>query len=100
MSSNLWIHAKDGVRIAYDVVGAGKPVVLIHGFASSRRQNWGSTGWIDRLAQEGFRVVSFDCRGHGKSDKPHDPAAYGDRMVDDILAAMDATGASPADVMG
>ncbi len=94
------VPSKDGVRIAYDVTGEGKPIVLIHGFASSREQNWRSTGWIDRLAGEGFRVVSFDCRGHGKSEKPHQPEAYGEHMVDDILAVMDAAAAPAADVMG
>ncbi len=90
----------DGVRLAYEVTGEGKPIVLIHGFASSREQNWRSTGWIERLAAEGFRVIAFDCRGHGKSDKPHDPAAYGGHMIDDILAVMDAARAPAADVMG
>ena len=92
--------SKDGARIAYDTKGEGKPVVLVHGFASSREQNWGTPGWIDRLALAGFRAVSFDCRGHGQSDGPHDPAAYGEHMIDDILAVMDAAGAPVADVMG
>jgi len=96
----LYVPSPDGVRLAYDVTGEGKPIVLIHGFASSREQNWRSTGWIDRLAAEGFCVVSFDCRGHGKSDKPHDPAAYGEHMIDDIIAVMDAARAPVADVMG
>ena len=96
----LFVPAPDGVRIAYEVTGEGRPIVLIHGFASSREQNWRSTGWIDRLADAGFRVVSFDCRGHGKSDKPHEPAAYGEHMIDDIIAVMDAADAPVADVMG
>jgi pimeloyl-ACP methyl ester carboxylesterase len=99
-SVTLYVPSPDGVRIAYDVAGEGKPIVLIHGFASSREQNWRSTGWIDRLAAAGFRVVSFDCRGHGKSDKPHQPSAYGEHMIDDIIAVMDAAQAPVADVMG
>ena len=99
-SVTLFVPSPDGVRIAYEVAGEGKPIVLIHGFASSREQNWRSTGWIDRLAAAGFRVVSFDCRGHGKSDKPHDPAAYGEHMIDDIVAVMDAAQVPVADVMG
>ncbi|MGC9953220.1 MAG: alpha/beta hydrolase [Rhizomicrobium sp.] len=95
-----FVHSPDGVRIAYDITGEGKPIVLIHGFASSREQNWRSTGWIDRLAAEGFRVVAFDCRGHGKSDKPHEPSAYGEHMIDDIIAVMDAAQVPVADVMG
>jgi pimeloyl-ACP methyl ester carboxylesterase len=92
--------AIDGVRIAYWSEGEGRPVVLVHGYASSRAQNWGSTGWVDRLAQNGFRVVSFDCRGHGESDKPHDPSFYGDRMLDDIEAVMDAAGTESANLLG
>ena len=96
----LYAVAPDGVRLAYNVTGEGKPVVLVHGFASSREQNWGSTGWIDRLSQNGFRVAALDCRGHGLSGKPHEPEAYGHRMVDDILAVMDAADMPVADVMG
>lgn len=92
--------ADDGVRLAYWTTGEGKPILLIHGFASSAQQNWGSTGWIDRLAGQGYRVVSFDCRGHGQSDKPHDPAAYGRHMAQDILTVMHAADLPAAHVMG
>ncbi len=95
-----FVRANDGIRLAYNVTGEGKPVLLIHGFASSRVQNWGTTGWIDRLAQEGYRVVSFDCRGHGLSDKPHDPDSYGRHMARDILTVMHATALPAAHVMG
>lgn len=95
-----YVRAPDGVRLAYNVTGEGKPALLIHGFASSRVQNWGSTGWIDRLAGEGYRVVSFDCRGHGHSDKPHDPESYGRHMAEDILTVMHASGFAAAHVMG
>ncbi len=100
IASHAFVVAKDGVRLAYNVTGEGKPLLLVHGFASSRLQNWGSTGWIDRLAREGYRVVSFDCRGHGQSDKPHDPAAYGPHMAGDILTVMHAAGLPAAYVMG
>ena len=95
-----FVTSKDGVRIAYDVTGEGNPIVLVHGFASSREQNWRAPGWIDALAAAGFRAVSFDCRGHGKSDKPHEPQFYGENMIDDILAVMDAADLWTADVMG
>jgi pimeloyl-ACP methyl ester carboxylesterase len=100
MDSDQFAVAADGTRIAYGVSGTGAPVVLVHGFASSREQNWGSTGWIDRLVRAGYRVVSFDCRGHGHSGKPHTPEAYGPRMLDDIALVMDAAGLSDARVMG
>ena len=92
--------AADGVRIAYEVAGEGKPIVLAHGFASDRAQNWRDVGWYQTLTGAGFRVVALDFRGHGLSDKPHDDAAYGDKMVGDITAVMDAAGLPRADVMG
>jgi len=95
-----FVAAKDGVRLAWEAKGEGQPVVLIHGFASSREQNWGTTGWIDRLVREGFRVLGFDCRGHGKSDKPHEIAAYGEHMVTDVLTVMNAAEMPVADVVG
>ncbi len=100
MDSEQFAVAKDGAHIAYEITGEGKPALLVHGFASSREQNWRSTGWIDRLARDGYRVVSFDCRGHGHSDKPHTPAAYGHHMIDDILAVMHASGLPDAYFMG
>lgn len=100
MESDRFAVATDGTRLAYGVTGDGPEIVLVHGFASSREQNWGSTGWINRLAREGYRVVSFDCRGHGHSDKPHAPEAYGTAMTDDIAIVMDAAGVRDAHIMG
>src|SRR5471030_1859500 len=76
----LFAKAPDGTRIAYEVVGEGKPIVLAHGFASDHAQNWKNVGWYETLTGAGFRVVALDFRGHGLSDKPHDDAAYGDKM--------------------
>lgn len=64
--------APDGVRIAYEIAGEGEPIVLVHGFAASRVQNWRAPGWYETLNKAGYRVVALDCRGHGESDKPHD----------------------------
>jgi len=92
--------ASDGVRIAWEEAGEGAPIVLVHGFASDRVQNWRAPGWYQTLTGAGRRVVALDCRGHGESDKPHEAEAYGDRMVDDVAAVMDAASLSDADVMG
>ena len=92
--------APDGVRIAYERAGRGDPVVLVHGFGASRMQNWRAPGWFDTLNGAGYCVVALDCRGHGESDKPHDAAAYGDKMVDDIATVMEAAGLGNADIMG
>jgi len=98
-------QGNDGVRIAWEeagpvMVATGAPIVLIHGFASDRVQNWRAPGWYQTLTGAGRRVVALDCRGHGESDKPHEVQAYGDRMVDDVASVMDAAGLSAADVMG
>src|SRR5579864_1748436 len=90
----------DGISIAYDDVGEGEPVLLAHGFASSRLQNWKATGWYDLLARVGFRVLAFDWRGHGESDKPRDPARYDHlTMIDDSIAVLDASGVSECSVI-
>ena len=62
----------DGVRIRYLDHGEGEAVVLLHGFALSAEVNWGLTGLLDSLPQE-YRMLALDQRGHGRSDKPHDP---------------------------
>jgi pimeloyl-ACP methyl ester carboxylesterase len=89
------------VRIEYDDVGSGAPIVLVHGFASNRQNNWQESGWYDALTDTGRRVVALDCRGHGESGKPHDPAAY-DRgaMAEDVVRLMDELGIETADLMG
>ena len=96
--------SSDGVEIAYIDTGAaghGDPVLLIHGFASSVRDNWQDPGWVDFLAREGFRVVALDCRGHGESEKLYDPAAYGAQlMAEDARRLLDRLGMRRADVMG
>ena len=78
--------ATDGVRIAYETVGDGEPIVLVHGFASDRKQNWKDVGWYETLTGAGYRVVALDFRGHGESDRPHDDRFYGDKMLGDVLA--------------
>ena len=96
-----FVKAPDGVRIAYETVGQGQPVVLVHGFAASRIQNWKNPGWYDTLTEAGYRVVALDCRGHGDSDKPRDPAAYDHAiMAEDVVAVMEAAIAAPAFLMG
>lgn len=90
-----------GLALHYLDEGTGPAIVLVHGFASSIAGNWQATGVVDALKKAGRRVVALDCRGHGQSAKPHDPAAYaGTAMADDVLALMDHLGIQRADIMG
>ena len=77
----------NGVKIYYEVEGQGPPVVLAHGVTRSL-QRWRQIGFVDALNKE-YRLIMFDARGHGKSDKPHDPAAYGINMVNDVISVLD-----------
>ena len=97
----LYATAADGTRITYDVVGEGEPVLLIHGFASDRKQNWRAPGWYDALNGAGYKVIALDNRGHGESDRPHDVSFYGhDKMALDSLAVIKAVGISECLLMG
>ena len=91
----------DGIRLAFIDEGAGEPVLLIHGFASSVRHNWIEPGWVSFLTRNGFRVVAFDNRGHGESDKLYDRALYGaPLMAEDARRLMDHLALPRADAMG
>ena len=93
--------AADGTRLAYESVGEGPPVVLVHGFAASRVQNWKDPGWYETLTGAGYRVIAMDCRGHGESDKPHDPARYSHDITSrDVVTVMAAAGVTRAHLMG
>ena len=96
-----FIRSPDGVGIAYDVVGRGDTVVLVHGFAASRIQNWKAPGWYDTLTNAGYRVVAIDMRGHGDSDKPHDVAAYDHaKMANDVVSVIRQTSDKPVHLLG
>ena len=89
------------VEIAFLDEGEGDPIVLIHGFASSKEVNWVATAWVAELKRSGRRVIALDNRGHGQSTKLYDPAAYiSATMADDVRALLDHVGLPRADVMG
>jgi pimeloyl-ACP methyl ester carboxylesterase len=91
----------DGVEIAFLDEGAGDPVLLIHGFASNTVVNWVDTGWVRFLTGNGFRVISMDNRGHGRSQKLYRVEDYGaPQMAEDARRLLDHLGISRADVMG
>jgi pimeloyl-ACP methyl ester carboxylesterase len=91
----------NGVDIACIAEGEGEPVLLIHGFVSNAAANWKDTGWMRFLADNGFRAIAFDNRGHGASTKFYDPEAYtGPAMAEDAAGVLDAFGIARADVIG
>lgn len=94
----------DGLSIAYQVWGgdaAHVPIVLHHGFSASGVINWKAPGIVDVLVAAGRKVVTIDARGHGASDKPHDPALYGEaRMARDVSALIDHLGVPAIDLAG
>ena len=86
------VISPDGTKIAtYDFGDPEGPAVLaVHGFASSGLANWHATGWVRDLAKTGHRIIAIDQRGHGASDKPHDPTAYTmAALVEDVLTVLD-----------
>lgn len=89
----------DGVTIAYDVVGTGPAVVLLHGSVLSRAI-WRAYGYIDALKAE-HTVIRLDLRGHGRSDAPHEASAYAqDAFVADLMAVLDAEAIERAALIG
>jgi len=90
-----------GVEIAYQEAGEGPPILLIHGFASNARVNWWDTSWVKTLTDAGRRVITFDHRGHGASQKLYDSALYpAAEMAEDARRLLDHLGIAQADVMG
>jgi pimeloyl-ACP methyl ester carboxylesterase len=76
----------DGVGIEYEVTGAGRPVILLHGFPDSGRL-WRHQ--VPALADAGFQVVVPDLRGYGRSGKPEAVESYSLRlMTGDVLAVL------------
>ncbi len=88
-----------GTKIYYRVQGAGTPVVLVHGWLSSAGGNWELPG-ISALLAKDFRVIEFDVRGHGLSDKPTTEEAYGTNLVDDVVRLMDHLEVKQAHIVG
>jgi pimeloyl-ACP methyl ester carboxylesterase len=94
---------RDGVRLHYELHGRedGRPIVLVHGFASHYRLNWVGTRWEETLTGAGYRIIGLDCRGHGSSDKPHERSAYSlHTMAADVSGLLDHLELETADYLG
>ncbi|MDF2994961.1 MAG: alpha/beta hydrolase fold protein [Xanthobacteraceae bacterium] len=91
----------DGIEFAFLDEGEGEPILLIHGFGSTKEINWVGPGWISTLTRAGRRVIAIDNRGHGASAKLYDRALYHPSlMAGDALALLDHLGLRRADLMG
>src|SRR5262245_40060072 len=93
----------NGVKIAYLDEGKGEAVVLLHGFGGSAPDMWtkrpfAKTQFLPAL--KGYRAIAIDHRGHGKSDKLHDPKKYGKEMAEDVVRLMDHLKVKKAHVVG
>lgn len=91
------VTTDDGVGLDVDVTGEGPALVLVHGFTGAKEDFADQVPALARLS----RVIMFDLRGHGASDKPDDGAAYTlDRLALDVLAVADALGADRFRLLG
>jgi pimeloyl-ACP methyl ester carboxylesterase len=89
------------VEIAYLDEGEGDPILLVHGFASTKNVNWVYPAWVSELKKNGRRVIALDNRGHGDSTKLYDARAYEvATMAGDVSALMDHLNIERADIMG
>lgn len=91
----------DSTQLAIHRLGAGRPVLLLHGLFSSAEMNWIRFGHAAKLVAAGFEAIMPDLRAHGMSDKPHDPAAYPPGVLArDVLALVEALQLSDYDLVG
>ena len=96
-----FIAGHGGAPLAVHRVGAGRPVLLLHGLFSSGEVNWIKYGHAQQLADAGFEAIAPDLRAHGQSDASHDPAVYAvDVLVRDALALVAALGLEDYDLAG
>jgi pimeloyl-ACP methyl ester carboxylesterase len=84
---------RNGVKVYYEDAGKGTPIVLGHAYSSSGRM-W--EGFVEAF-KDSYRVVTYDMRGHDRSDSPVDPAEYSeDATVADVEAIVQACGIDKA----
>jgi len=92
MGADDGMFDSNGVKIRYVTAGMGEAVVLIHGWMSDSsmwgRDRSGNTR-LNTAGASGFQFIALDCRGHGQSDKPHDPKMYGPEMAADVVRLLD-----------
>ena len=90
---------RDGVKLHYEIYGDGAhTIVFVPTWAIIHSRNWKAQV---PYFSEHFRVITFDPRGNGKSDRPTDPKSYSvDGIIDDVIAVMDGTETDKATLVG
>jgi non-heme chloroperoxidase len=91
-----YIKTKDGNNLYTKIWGAGRPVILLHGWPLS------ADSWDDAavaFAEAGFQAIAYDRRGFGRSSQPWDGYDY-DTLADDLAAVIEETGAKDATLVG
>ncbi len=89
----------EGVRVHYEIVGKGEPLVLQYGYSQDSGE-WREFGYVAPFSER-YRVVLVDMRGHGRSDKPHDGEAYAlKNLVGDVVAVLADAGIQRAHYWG
>jgi pimeloyl-ACP methyl ester carboxylesterase len=92
-----FVASDDGLKVYYEQRGSGPAVLLSHGFRASSAT---SQNQMDALS-DGYRVIAWDMRGHGRSESPDDPAAYSlESAVADMVAVMQECGVQRAAIGG
>src|SRR3981081_4421936 len=93
----------DGVHLHYALSGPerGRPIILVHGFASDYELNWVGSRWQETLTGAGFLVIGLDLVGHGRSDQAHDATRYAPaRMRADVTSLLDHLDIGAVDYLG
>ena len=97
------VFVRDGFTLGFDSLGpaTARPVLLIHGFATSRTEMWQRLGWYGAFERKGYRLIAPDLRGHGDSSKAYDPSAYGSQeLLADLIGLLDHLNIARADILG
>jgi pimeloyl-ACP methyl ester carboxylesterase len=90
--------ADGGVRIHYEIIGEGPPVVLLHGFGASMSGSPMPKTILTGVA--GHRLIGMDIRGFGMSGRPDGPGSYGIETTRDVIRLLDHLGIRQADLFG
>jgi pimeloyl-ACP methyl ester carboxylesterase len=91
-----YLKTHDGVKLYVKDWGAGRPVIMLHGWPLSA-DTFDDLGMA--IANAGLRAIAYDRRGFGRSDQPWNGYDY-NTLTDDLAAVMEQTGAEDATLLG